>query len=102
MASAAWMGHSLAMAEPYARTSNAPEITVSELSNALKRAIEDRFGYVRPAKDVEVVFYCKAGVRSRAAAALARDAGWTKVGEYPGSWIDWSEKGGKVERSGSG
>ncbi|KAH8889780.1 Rhodanese-like protein [Thozetella sp. PMI_491] len=59
---------------------------------------EDRFGYPRPAKDAEVVFYCKAGVRSRAAAGLARDAGWTKVGEYPGSWVDWFEKGGKVER----
>ncbi len=35
------------MAEPDPRASNAPEITVSELSNALKRAIEDRFGYVR-------------------------------------------------------
>jgi exodeoxyribonuclease VII large subunit len=35
------------MAEPDARGSNAPEITVSELSGALKRAIEDRFGYVR-------------------------------------------------------
>ena len=35
------------MAEPDLRASNAPEITVSELSNALKRAIEDRFGYVR-------------------------------------------------------
>ena len=35
------------MAEPDVRASNAPEITVSELSNALKRAIEDRFGYVR-------------------------------------------------------
>jgi len=35
------------MAEPDARASNAPEITVSELSSALKRAIEDRFGYVR-------------------------------------------------------
>ena len=35
------------MAEPEIRASNAPEITVSELSNALKRAIEDRFGYVR-------------------------------------------------------
>ncbi|HTZ66620.1 MAG TPA: exodeoxyribonuclease VII large subunit [Roseiarcus sp.] len=35
------------MAEPDARTTNAPEITVSELANALKRAIEDRFGYVR-------------------------------------------------------
>jgi len=35
------------MAEPDARGANAPEITVSELSGALKRAIEDRFGYVR-------------------------------------------------------
>jgi exodeoxyribonuclease VII large subunit len=35
------------MAEPDARGANAPEITVSELANALKRAIEDRFGYVR-------------------------------------------------------
>ncbi len=35
------------MAEPDVRASNAPEVTVSELSNALKRAIEDRFGYVR-------------------------------------------------------
>ena len=26
---------------------NAPEFSVSELSSALKRAIEDRFGYVR-------------------------------------------------------
>ncbi len=35
------------MAEPDARGANAPEITVSELSSALRRAIEDRFGYVR-------------------------------------------------------
>ncbi|MEA2861859.1 MAG: exodeoxyribonuclease large subunit, partial [Methylobacteriaceae bacterium] len=27
--------------------SNAPELTVSELSAALKRTVEDRFGYVR-------------------------------------------------------
>ncbi|KAK0629778.1 Rhodanese-like domain-containing protein [Bombardia bombarda] len=59
---------------------------------------EDAFGYPRPAKDAEVVFYCKAGVRSRAAASLARDAGYTNVGEYPGSWLDWVERGGKVER----
>jgi exodeoxyribonuclease VII large subunit len=35
------------MSEPDARPTNAPEITVSELASALKRAIEDRFGYVR-------------------------------------------------------
>jgi exodeoxyribonuclease VII large subunit len=33
------------MQEPV--STNAPELTVAELSNALKRTIEDRFGYVR-------------------------------------------------------
>src|ERR1700723_3239634 len=47
MVSPARVGHNPAMAEADARATNAPEITVSELANALKRAIEDRFGYVR-------------------------------------------------------
>jgi len=59
---------------------------------------EDNYGFPRPSKDSEVVFYCKAGVRSRAAAELAKSAGWKKVGEYPGSWLEWFEKGGKIER----
>jgi 3-mercaptopyruvate sulfurtransferase SseA len=42
------------------------------------------------------VFYCKAGVRSSAAAALAKHWGWENVGEYRGSWLDWaSKKGGQ-------
>jgi exodeoxyribonuclease VII large subunit len=32
---------------PESAATNAPELTVSELSNALKRTIEDRFGFVR-------------------------------------------------------
>lgn len=59
---------------------------------------EDSYGFPRPDKDAEVVFYCKAGVRSRAAASLAKEAGWTSVGEYPGSWLDWESNGGQVER----
>ena len=47
MASCGRIGHSEAMAEADARATNAPEITVSELAGALKRAIEDRFGFVR-------------------------------------------------------
>jgi exodeoxyribonuclease VII large subunit len=35
------------MAEADAVPTNAPEISVSELSNALKRTLEDRFGFVR-------------------------------------------------------
>ena len=58
---------------------------------------EDRFGLERPGKEQEIVFFCKAGVRSRAAAAFARQAGWTEVGEYPGSWLDWDANGGAKE-----
>jgi rhodanese-related sulfurtransferase len=58
---------------------------------------EDRFGFERPGKDLEVVFYCKSGVRSRGAAELARQAGWGTVAEYPGSWLDWEKNGGGKE-----
>jgi len=58
---------------------------------------EDRFGFERPGKDKEVVFYCRAGVRSRAAAGLARQAGWENVSEYSGSWLDWEKNGGEKE-----
>lgn len=35
----------------------------------------DKFGFAKPPVGKEVVFFCKAGVRSRAAAGLARQAG---------------------------
>ncbi|ETI19573.1 hypothetical protein G647_09407 [Cladophialophora carrionii CBS 160.54] len=60
---------------------------------------EERFGFEKPGKEDEVIFYCKAGVRSRAAARLASQAGFGgTVGEFPGSWVEWSDKGGEVER----
>lgn len=77
---------------------NIPITSSPDSFHISEEEFEDRFGYPRPAKDAQVVFYCKAGVRSRAAAGLAKDAGWESVGEYPGSWLDWYEKGGKVER----
>jgi len=59
---------------------------------------EDRFGFAQPEKDKEVVFYCKAGVRSRAAAQLARQAGYARTAEYAGSWLDWEKRGGESEK----
>ncbi|KAI4717376.1 hypothetical protein E4T48_06429 [Aureobasidium sp. EXF-10727] len=59
---------------------------------------EDKFGFEKPTADQELVFYCKAGVRSSAAAGLARQVGYQKVGEYRGSMLEWKGKGGKVEQ----
>ncbi|KAK7981603.1 hypothetical protein PG996_009293 [Apiospora saccharicola] len=81
---------------------NIPITTSPDSFHISEEEFEDRFGFARPNpnenEEQEVVLYCKAGVRSRAAAGIAREAGWKKVGEYPGSWVEWSGKGGKIER----
>ncbi|KAI1297977.1 Rhodanese-like domain-containing protein [Xylaria venustula] len=77
---------------------NIPITTSPDSFHITPEEFEDRFGFSRPEKDDEVVFYCKAGVRSRAAAGIAREAGWKDVGEFPGSWVEWTAKGGDVER----
>ncbi|KAF2136785.1 uncharacterized protein K452DRAFT_216099, partial [Aplosporella prunicola CBS 121167] len=55
---------------------------------------EDRFGFAKPPPGKHLVFYCKAGVRSSAAAQLAQQGGFESVGEYRGSWLDWERNGG--------
>lgn len=77
---------------------NIPITTAPDAFHISAEEFEDRFDFARPPPDADVVFYCKAGVRSRAAAAIAREAGWSRIGEYPGSWMDWAAKGGKIER----
>ncbi|KAI0844721.1 Rhodanese-like protein [Daldinia vernicosa] len=80
---------------------NIPIVSAPDSFHIPADEFADRFGFERPVPDGDgeaVVFYCKAGVRSRAAAQIAREAGWKNVGEYPGSWLDWVQKGGKIER----
>ncbi|KAL4950473.1 Rhodanese-like protein [Aspergillus filifer] len=66
---------------------------------------ETRFGYPKPGagaddKGRDIVFYCKAGVRARAAAQMAVQAGYDaeRIGVYEGSWLDWAGNGGRVEK----
>lgn len=63
----------------------------------------ERYGFEKPAVDDEegekdIVFYCKSGTRARNAARAAALAGYDeeRIGVYPGSWLDWSSKGGKA------
>lgn len=65
---------------------------------------ETRFGYPKPGAGSgedggDIVFYCKAGVRARAAAQLAVQAGYDpeRIGVYDGSWLDWAQNGGRAE-----
>ncbi|KAI0597443.1 Rhodanese-like domain-containing protein [Biscogniauxia sp. FL1348] len=83
------------------RIPGALHVPISSAPDSFHISADDfaaRYGFARPPRDRALVFYCKAGVRSRAAATLARAAGWADVGEYPGSWVEWERRGGKVER----
>ncbi|PHH71783.1 hypothetical protein CDD80_4996 [Ophiocordyceps camponoti-rufipedis] len=62
------------------------------------KAFEENYGFARPPRDAHVIFYCRAGVRAHAAAVMAFESGWKSVGEYPGSWLDWSTTGSGGEK----
>lgn len=54
---------------------------------------KDRFGFEKPKKEVdELVFYCQKGVRSSKAAEIAEREGFQKVGNYKGSYAEWSSQ----------
>lgn len=59
---------------------------------------QDRFGFAKPPLSKEVVFYCKSGVRSSAAAQMARQHGYQDVAEYRGSWLDWTKNRGSSSK----
>lgn len=50
---------------------------------------EENFGFTKPDPSKELIFYCLGGVRSTAAEDLAKTFGYTKRGNYIGSYEDW-------------
>lgn len=50
---------------------------------------EEHFGFEKPSKEKELIFYCLAGVRSTAAEELANTFGYKHRGNYVGSYEDW-------------
>ncbi|KAI1090171.1 Rhodanese-like protein [Rostrohypoxylon terebratum] len=85
---------------------NVPVMSQPDSFHLSAEEFRDRFGFERPSDadagegQGQIVFYCKAGVRSQAAFEIARLAGWNNVAEYPGSWTDWVAQGGDVEKEG--
>ncbi|KAF3908180.1 hypothetical protein AA313_de0201804 [Arthrobotrys entomopaga] len=57
-------------------------------------AFLDKFGFEKPSLDTELVFSCKAGVRSSSAARIAKMAGYKNTASYKGSWLDWAKNTG--------
>lgn len=68
---------------------NIPYKSSPEALSLSEAEFEDRFGFEKPSKDKELVFYCLGGVRSDYAQQLAGEFGYDKRGNYAGSWEDW-------------
>ncbi|KAH9870959.1 hypothetical protein J1614_006533 [Plenodomus biglobosus] len=78
---------------------NIPVVSQPDALLLSEEDFADRFGFQKPPLGKEVVFFCRSGVRSRAAAGFAKQAGYANVGEYRGSWSDWEKRGGPGTKS---
>lgn len=74
---------------------SAVALPLSVLPASLQLKADEFFqkhGYVRPAHNQEVIFYCRSGKRSATACDTAHRNGFTNVKNYEGSWLDWVER----------
>ncbi|CAB4376895.1 Rhodanese-like protein [Rhizophagus irregularis] len=70
-------------------------IPLNEFEEALSLSDDDFnkiYGSPKFNKDDQVILYCKAGQRSMVAAAIAKHHGFIGARNYPGSWLEFSEK----------
>jgi len=55
------------------------------------------YGFEKPTKNQELIFYCRSGKRSTTASEHAKEYGYANIKNYVGSWQDWSEREGKKD-----
>ncbi|EPY51547.1 protein phosphatase Fmp31 [Schizosaccharomyces cryophilus OY26] len=73
----------------------AVNLPVSKLEDALKlgeKEFMDTYGFHKPSIKDSVVVYCRSGARSTTASKILSGLGYDHVGNYTGSWLDWSAK----------
>ncbi|WBW74746.1 mitochondrial thiosulfate sulfurtransferase/rhodanese-like domain Rdl2 [Schizosaccharomyces osmophilus] len=73
----------------------AVNLPVGKLEDALKlgdKEFVDTYGFHKPSITDSVVVYCRSGKRSTAASKILSEKGYDHIGNYTGSWLDWSAK----------
>ena len=70
---------------------------MSELLALSPADFEARSGFPLPAKSDAIVTHCKMGGRATKAANALKEAGFTNVEVYKGSFDDWKANNGPVE-----
>ncbi|BFZ57372.1 hypothetical protein PYCC9005_004424 [Savitreella phatthalungensis] len=74
---------------------SAVNVPLSRLEQLLAMSPEDyerSTGHVKPKHDETVVFYCRSGVRSSKASEIADRLGFKDIGNYKGSYLDWTAR----------
>ncbi|KAM8709773.1 hypothetical protein ACLKA7_016558 [Drosophila subpalustris] len=72
-------------------------IPLPDLDKALKLSSQDfkqNYGREKPENDADIIFTCRSGKRAQDAEVIAKNAGFTNIRVYSGSWLDWAEKQG--------
>jgi len=77
---------------------NLPLAEIPEALRLSEEAFRARYGFPRPGDHEPMVLHCKAGIRAAKAAGLLAQAGFSNMRVYKGSFGDWVEKGGPVEK----
>ncbi|KAI0085634.1 endoplasmic reticulum protein [Irpex rosettiformis] len=70
-------------------------LPLSVLANSLTlkpETFKSKFGWEKPQKDQEIVFYCRSGKRAASACDIAYRNGFSNVLNYKGSWLDWAAR----------
>ena len=76
------------------------DILQDEALDLTPEEFEENYGFKKPSKDDNVIFYCRTGSRSQMAAQKAGSLGFNKVRNYEGSVQEWSKIDSKVEMYG--
>jgi len=79
---------------------NSINIPIADLEGAMasKDDFKEKFGVESPAKDAKIVTHCQKGGRAKRASDALQALGFSNANCYPGSFTDWLEKGGQVEK----
>ncbi|CCM02198.1 uncharacterized protein FIBRA_04278 [Fibroporia radiculosa] len=81
---------------------SAVNLPLSVLSGSLHLdpvIFQERFGFQKPGRDQDIVFYCRSGKRAFTACDIAKRNGYTKLANYEGSWLDWTAREGTGQSS---
>ncbi|CDO93032.1 unnamed protein product [Kluyveromyces dobzhanskii CBS 2104] len=73
---------------------NMPYKTAPDALSYGEKEFESKFGFAKPSKDEELVFFCAAGRRAQGAKSKAIEEGYTNTSIYSGSTNDWVSRGG--------